>query len=77
MGFYGASVVGGILLIAAGTQALTEARHPGLRPALIAAVVGLQFIPFAWVWGSGCSSGSAVRVSVLGAAGLLAGAVAT
>lgn len=44
---YGGCVVGEVALIAAGTRALTASGHGGLRPGLIAAVVGLHFIPFA------------------------------
>lgn len=48
---YCGCVVGELALIAAGSGALTAAGHGGLRPALIAAVVGLHFVPFAWAFG--------------------------
>jgi len=47
---YGACVVGELALISLGSWALTAAGEGDLRPALIAAVVGLHFIPFAWVF---------------------------
>ncbi len=48
---YGACVVVEIALIALGSRALTAAGHGDLRPALIATVVGLHFIPrLAAVW---------------------------
>ena len=42
--------IGEVALIAAGTRAVTAAGHGELQPALIAAVVGLHFLPFAWAF---------------------------
>jgi len=50
LAIYGGSVVGQLALIAAGTRALMATGHGGLQPALIASVVGLHFIPFAWAF---------------------------
>jgi hypothetical protein len=47
---YVGCVLGELALIAVGSRALTAAGHDDLRPALIAAVVGLHFIPFAWAF---------------------------
>ncbi|WP_426247475.1 hypothetical protein [Nocardioides sp. LHG3406-4] len=47
---YGACVVGELLLIRSGSVALDDSGHGGARPALIAAVVGLHFLPFAWAF---------------------------
>ncbi len=47
---YGACVVGELLLIRLGTAALSDNGHGSARPALIAAVVGLHFLPFAWAF---------------------------
>ena len=51
MATYGACVVGELALINLGSRALTAVGHGDLRPALIAAVAGLHFIPFAWAFG--------------------------
>lgn len=48
---YVACVLGELALIAVGTRALKSAGRLELRPALIAAVVGLHFIPFGWAFG--------------------------
>lgn len=74
---YGLCVVAELALIGVGTRALAGAGHADLRPALIAAVVGLHFIPFAWAftermffWLGGGSAGLGVIGLVGGAAGL-------
>lgn len=72
---YGACVVGELVLIAAGTRALTAAGSGELQPALIAAVVGLHFVPFAWAFGERMFLWLGGCVAALGAAGLLAGAL--
>lgn len=70
---YGACVVGEIALIALASRALTAAGHSDLRPALIATVVGLHFIPFAWAFGERMFYWLGDLLVVLGAAGLVAG----
>jgi len=72
---YGGCVVGEFALIALGSRALTAAGHSGLRPALIAAVVGFHFIPFAWAFGERMFYWLGDLLVVLGAAGLVAGAM--
>jgi len=75
---YLACVAGELALVNLGSRALTAAGDGELRPALIAAVVGLHFIPFAWAfhermffWLGGLGG----LVCVLGGTGLLAGAM--
>ena len=70
---YSACVVGELVLISLGTRALTVSGHADLRPALIAAVVGLHFIPFAWAFGERMFYSLGSLVAALGAVGLLAG----
>ena len=70
---YGACVVGELVLINLGAQALTASGHADLRPALIAAIVGLHFIPFAWAFGEHMFYWLGSLVAALGATGLLAG----
>lgn len=70
---YGACVVGELVLIRLGTQGLAASGHADLRPALIAAVVGLHFIPFAWAFGERMFYLLGSLVAALGAVGLLAG----
>ncbi len=70
---YSACVVGELVLISVGTRALTAADHGDLRPALIAAVVGVHFIPFAWAFGERMFFWLGGVVAILGAAGLVAG----
>lgn len=72
---YGGCVIGELALIAVGTQGLTAAGRAELQPALIAAVVGLHFLPFAWVFGERMFLHLGGAVAALGAAGLLAGAL--
>lgn len=74
---YVACVVGELALISVGSRALTAADHEELRPALIAAVVGLHFIPFAWAfqermfyWLGGALGGLGVLGLLLGALGV-------
>ena len=47
---YCSCVVGEFVLIAVGSGALAAAGRAELRPALIALVVGLHFLPFAWAF---------------------------
>lgn len=72
---YGACVVGELALIAAGSRALAATGHADVRPALIAAVVGLHFIPFAWAFGERTFGWLGGLVALIGAAGLVAGAI--
>ena len=72
---YGACVVGELVLISLGSRALTASNHADLRPALIAAVVGLHFIPFAWAFGERMFYWLGSLVTALGATGLVAGAM--
>ena len=50
IGVYGLCVVGEIALIGTGSKWLTASDKTVLRPALIALVVGLHFLPFAWAF---------------------------
>ena len=70
---YGACVVGEFVLIDLGLQGLAASGHADLRPALIAAIVGLHFIPFAWAFGERMFYWLGSLVAALGAIGLLAG----
>jgi hypothetical protein len=72
---YCGCVVGEIALIAVGSRALAAVGHSELRPALIAAVVGLHFMPFAWAFRERMFLHLGGAVAVIGAAGLLAGAL--
>jgi len=71
---YGACVVGELALIALGSRALTARGHADLRPALIAAVVGLHFIPFAWAFGERMFYWLGGLLLILGGVGLVVGA---
>ena len=70
---YGVCVVAEVVLIAAGSGALAAAGRSELRPALVATVVGLHFIPFAWAFGERMFLPLGAAVAALGAAGLLTG----
>ncbi len=72
---YLACVAGELALISLGSRALTASGDGELRPALIAAVVGLHFIPFAWAFKERMFFWLGGLVSGLGATGLLAGAL--
>lgn len=72
---YGACIAGELALIALGSRALTAVGHADLRPGLIAAVVGLHFIPFAWAFGERMFFWLGGLLLVLGAVGLVAGAM--
>ncbi len=72
---YGACIVGELALIALGSRALRAVGHADLRPALIAAVVGLHFIPFAWAFGERMFFWLGGLLLVLGAVGIVAGAI--
>ncbi len=72
---YVACVAGELALISLGSRALTAAGDGELRPGLIAAVVGLHFIPFAWAFNERMFFWLGGLVCGLGATGLLAGAL--
>jgi hypothetical protein len=71
---YGLCVVGELAAIGAGTRLLTRLGEADLRPALIAGVVGVHFLPFAWAFGERMFYRLGLALLVLGAAGLVAGA---
>ncbi|QHC60142.1 hypothetical protein [Rathayibacter sp. VKM Ac-2760] len=73
---YGACVVLEFALIAAGSSALAAAGRGELRPALIALVVGLHFVPFAWAFSERMFALLGGVLVVLGAIGLLVGGTA-
>jgi hypothetical protein len=73
MATYTACVVGELALIALGSRALAAADHGDLRSALIVAVVGLHFIPFAWAFREQMFLWIGGLLVVLGAAGLVSG----
>lgn len=70
---YGACVIGELALINLGSRALTALDYGELRPALIAAVVGLHFIPFAWAFGERMFYWLGGFVAALGVVGLVIG----
>lgn len=76
LAIYGGCVVGELAAINLGSRVLIAGGHDELRPALIAAVVGLHFIPFAWAfermfyWLGGL-------VAILGTLGLVVGLMRT
>lgn len=72
---YSGCVLGELALIAVGSRALTTAGRSELRPALIAAVVGLHFMPFAWAFHERMFLYLGGAVAVIGTVGLLAGAL--
>lgn len=71
---YGACVVGELAAIALGSRLLDSLGHAGLRPALIAAVVGLHFLPFAWAFGERHFLPLGAALVGLGVLGLVLGA---
>lgn len=70
---YGVCVVAELALIAIGSRLLSSAGHGEVRPALIAAVVGLHFVPFAWAFGERMFFWLGGALTVLGGIGLVAG----
>jgi hypothetical protein len=71
---YLACVAGELALIAVGTRLLESAGAGELRPALIALVVGLHFLPFSWAFHERMFALLGGLLVVLGALGLLTGA---
>lgn len=72
---YGGCVVGELVIIAAGSRLLTSLGHAELRPALIALVVGLHFLPFAWAFGERMFYRLGLALVGLGGLGLVVGSV--
>lgn len=72
---YGGCVVAELALIAIGSRLLTSAGRGDLRPALIAVVVGLHFLPLAWAFRELMFLGLGCTVAGTGAVGLLSGAL--
>lgn len=75
MATYFACVVGELALIAIGSRLLDGAGLGELRPALVAAVVGVHFIPFAWAFHERMFLYLGGAVAVIGAVGLMTGAL--
>lgn len=70
---YGCCVVGELAAISLGSRLLAGVNQADLRPALIAGVVGLHFLPFAWAFREPMFYRLGLALVVLGAAGLLLG----
>jgi len=77
IGVYLLCVVGQLALIALGSRWLEQANRLELRPALIALVVGLHFLPFGWAFSERMFLLLGAALVVLGGAGLLLGSTAT
>ncbi len=75
LAIYIACVIGELAAINVGSRALTAAGDEDLRPALIAVIVGLHFIPFAWAFSERMFYWLGGLVATLGAVGLVAGFV--
>jgi hypothetical protein len=67
---YVACVVGELALIRLGSLQLAARGHTDARPALIAAVVGLHFLPFGWAFGERMFSLLGAALVLLGTTGL-------
>jgi hypothetical protein len=72
---YMACVVGEFVAIAIGTRVLIANDREILRPALIATIVGLHFVPFAWAFGERMFTVLGLSLMTIGGAGLIAGLV--
>lgn len=70
---YLASVIGMIALIAAGRAALESLGRSELAPAMIAALVGLHFVPFGYGFGARVFTLLGWSIAALGAIDVLAG----
>jgi hypothetical protein len=70
---YGVCVAGELAAIALGSRVLTNAGHADLRPALIAGVVGVHFVPFAWTFSERMFLHLGCALSTLGLVGGIAG----
>ena len=73
IGVYLLCVGGELALIALGTRWLEQADRLELRPALIALVVGLHFLPFGWAFSERMFLSLGAVLVLLGGAGLLLG----
>ncbi len=67
-------VAGEVALLAAGSGLLVQYEAEDLRPALIAAVVGLHFLPFSWAFSERRFLLLGGLLTALGTAGLIVGA---
>ena len=70
---YVCCVVGELAAIALGSRLLTHLGHDDLRPALIAGVVGVHFVPFAWAFGERMFTRLGLALILLGLIGIAAG----
>jgi len=70
---YVCCVAGELAAIAGGSRLLTSVGHLDLRPALIAGVVGVHFLPFAWAFGQRMFYRLGLALLVVGGIGLIAG----
>ena len=66
---------GELAAIAAGSRLLSSTGHPDLRPALVAGLVGLHVVPFAWAFGERPFFRLGFSLTGLGGVGLLVGRV--
>jgi hypothetical protein len=73
IGIYLLCVIMEFALIALGTGRLTSVGRPELQPALIALVVGLHFIPFAWAFKERMFYTLGSVLALLGGVGLIVG----
>ena len=71
---YAACVAGELALINLGSRVLSRTGADDLRPAMIAAAVGLHFLPFAWAFSERMFRWLGGLVGALGLAGMVAGA---
>ncbi len=70
---YCCCVIAELAAIAVGSRLLVTLGHEELRPALIAAVVGVHFLPFSWAFGERMFSWLGSALAGLGVIGLVAG----
>jgi len=72
---YGASVLGMVALIVVGTRLARQVGVDSAQPAVVAAAVGLHFIPFAWAFRARAFAWMGGVVAALGLLGVLAAAL--
>ncbi|GAA1430411.1 hypothetical protein GCM10009616_14930 [Microlunatus lacustris] len=70
---YGGCVIGELAAIGLGSRLLVGLDQADLRPALVAGVVGLHFLPFAWAFREPLFHRLGLALVGLGSAGLLLG----
>ncbi len=70
---YGCCVIAELAAIALGSRLLVTLGHAELRPALIAAVVGVHFLPFSWAFGERMFSWLGTALLLLGVIGMAVG----